>query len=259
MMREEIKQQAIVLRQNGETLKAIAEQLQVSVSAIWEYTRGVDPVTRLNTKAELYNTVAQLHAQRLKWVEIDRQLDLTPGTSGRVGRKLGLPTIPSRCRGLSAEVYQQVISLRRQGYKRKEIAQSLGLSLNKVSYTVQGVPRGESEVEKEIKRLHLDGVPQVKIAEKVGLKASSVHATVKRLGLPKNRQYEDLSGKKFDAWLVLSLIDDANVNKILWLCRCLDCGKEKPVIHNNLMKRATKRCRSCSAKAWQRRKREEAA
>lgn len=53
---------------------------------------------------------------------------------------------------------------------------------------------------------------------------------------------EDLTGKRFNSWTVLSLDTESNKSARCWICRC-DCGKVKSVFENNLKKGISKSCR----------------
>ena len=52
--------------------------------------------------------------------------------------------------------------------------------------------------------------------------------------------YDDLTGKRFSSWTVLSLLKESK-NRYKYLCRC-QCGKEKLVLTQNLINGRSKSC-----------------
>jgi len=64
----------------------------------------------------------------------------------------------------------------------------------------------------------------------------------------------DLQGQKFGKWLVLKFDHYTKKEGHLYLSQC-ECGKERLIPRNNLIREKTKMCRQCSAKDfWAKRK-----
>lgn len=57
----------------------------------------------------------------------------------------------------------------------------------------------------------------------------------------------DLTGQKFDSWLVLSRASNGKSGQTRWLCKC-DCGREGIVRGANLRSGHSSGCRSCQVK-----------
>lgn len=70
-------------------------------------------------------------------------------------------------------------------------------------------------------------------------------ALCKKTNYPIDR--EDIVGKFFGKWKVLKFSFYTRKTGHMYLCKC-ECGIEKEVARNNLMKDKTTQCRSCSAK-----------
>lgn len=65
---------------------------------------------------------------------------------------------------------------------------------------------------------------------------------------------QDIVGTRFGKWDVLEFVSYIKKDGHLYKCRC-ECGIEKLIPRNNLMKNKTTQCRSCSAKeSWEKRK-----
>lgn len=65
---------------------------------------------------------------------------------------------------------------------------------------------------------------------------------------------EDIVDKDFGAWKVIRFLSYTKNTGHLYLCRC-ECGIERPVPRNNLIRGKTRLCRKCSArKNWVERK-----
>lgn len=59
------------------------------------------------------------------------------------------------------------------------------------------------------------------------------------------KKYEDLTGKKFASWTVLSFI--RKHHETIWLCQC-KCGLKKEINRGSLVSEATTQCRKCYSK-----------
>lgn len=110
---------------------------------------------------------------------------------------------------------------------------------------------------------HLGKIVQVELLEKIGWSKDQFRWFRDRYGiewvlenykngtLPKRTNEEidrqDIVGKSFGKWIVLSFESYDKPKGHLYLCRC-ECGVERLIPRNNLMRDKTKQCISCSAK-----------
>lgn len=60
----------------------------------------------------------------------------------------------------------------------------------------------------------------------------------------------DLTGKTFGQWYVLSRSGSTKNKASKWLCKCMSCGTTKEVVGQTLTNGSSTMCRSCSAKIY---------
>lgn len=57
----------------------------------------------------------------------------------------------------------------------------------------------------------------------------------------------DLTGKRFEKWIVLRRVADNKWGQTMWLCRC-DCGRERVVQGFNLRSGNSRSCKNCASR-----------
>lgn len=119
-------------------------------------------------------------------------------------------------------------------------------------------------------KTHIGNIVQQELMEKIGWTKNQFRWFSKRYGidwilenfkngtLPLRTNEEidrqDIVGKKFGKWLVKEFSSYIKADGHLYLCLC-ECGIERLIPRNNLMRNKTSQCRSCSAKEnWKNRK-----
>jgi len=119
-------------------------------------------------------------------------------------------------------------------------------------------------------KTHLGVTVQVELQEQIGWSKDQFRWFKERYGIgwilenyknntlpiKTNREInrQDIEGTKCVDWDIIKFISYSKKDGHLYLCRC-KCGIEKLICRNNLIKKKTNRCKSCSAKlSWQKRK-----
>lgn len=111
-------------------------------------------------------------------------------------------------------------------------------------------------------KTHIGDVVQTELMEKIGWTKNQFRWFFLRYGmewilenfkngtLPKRRNQEinrqDIVGRTFGKWNVLKFESYSKKPGHLYLCRC-ECGNERLIPRNNLMRSKTKQCRTCAA------------
>ncbi len=82
------------------------------------------------------------------------------------------------------------------------------------------------------------------IAQELHCSKATVYNHMKKFGIGRRRQYEDLTGKQFGQWVVLSYHSYEN-SHTLWQCRCT-CGSIGVVHRISLIQKTSTKCRKCA-------------